>query len=222
MPGSEILIGSSLQVNKIDINRSLSSLTTTAGVSLDDILRRCGDLGRFQWTHFFFINLIGMSAGIVSFYYVFAAATPDHRCRLPDEIWPNDTLYSPVNRVHDELVARYVATAPQRNKWNTCTYYPSGNRNETAVECPYGWVYDRSTFGYTFTEEANFVCEREARKSWLATLMQCGGFSLLIIGSLADRYGRKRLAVLVTLLLFSTCLLTQILMQWTPMTVQTK
>ena len=214
MPASEILIGRSRQVNKIDINRSLSSLTTTAaGISLDDILRRCGDRGRFQCVHFFFMNLIGMSAGIVSFYYVFALATPDHRCRLPNEIWPNDTLYRTVDRVHDGLVARYVST---------CSYYPSGNRNESAVECPHGWVYDRSTFGYTFTEEANFVCERESQKSWLATLMQCGGFSLLIIGSLADRYGRKRLVVLVTLLLFSTCLLTQILMQWTPMTVQTK
>jgi MFS family permease len=90
------------------------------------------------------------------------------------------------------------------------------------VNCPNGWVYDRSIFGYTFTEEANFVCQNESKKSWLATVVQFAGFLLLIIGSLADKYGRKKIIVIVTILLFFTCLVTQIIMQWIPMTVQTK
>ena len=94
--------------------------------------------------------------------------------------------------------------------------YTIANRNDTLVSCPNGWVYDRSVFGYTFTEEANLVCSSEPTKSWLATLFQCGGFSLLIVGSLADKYGRKKLTVIVTILLIVICAITQILLQWLP------
>jgi hypothetical protein len=163
------------------------------------------------------MNLIAMSAGIVSFYYVFGAAEPDHRCRLPVNIWPNDTQYNSINQTHEIYLNNYIPKTKDGKKWEKCVRY-----NDTLINCPNGWVYDRSIFGYTFTEEANFVCQNESKKSWLATVMQCGGFSLLIIGSLADKYGRRKITVIVTILLFFTCLSTQIIMQWIPMTVKTK
>ena len=45
----------------------LSSLTTINDPSFESTLRKCGDFGRFQWMHFFFINLLTMSGGLVSF-----------------------------------------------------------------------------------------------------------------------------------------------------------
>ncbi|CAF4507366.1 unnamed protein product [Rotaria magnacalcarata] len=83
------IIKSELHADPIDINTSIS-LLASAPISLDIILQKCGDLGRFQLFHYFFINLISMSAAVVGFYYVFAAANIDHRCRLPDNVWPND------------------------------------------------------------------------------------------------------------------------------------
>jgi hypothetical protein len=168
------------------------------------------------------MNIIGMSAGVISFYYVFGAAEPDHRCRLPVNIWPDDTQYNSINRTHEIYLNNYIPKTKDGKKWEKCVVYTTDNRNDTPVNCPNGWVYDRSIFGYTFTEEANFVCQNKSQKSWLATAMQCGGFSLLIIGSLADKYGRKKITVIVTILLFFTCLLTQIIMQWIPMTVKMK
>jgi hypothetical protein len=163
-----------------------------------------------------------MSAGVVSFYYVFGAAEPDHRCRLPPNLWKDDASYYPINQTHRHYINTYIPKTTDGNKWGRCVRYAEDNRSKTSVGCPHGFVYDRAVFGYTFTEEANLVCQHESKKSWLATVFQCGGFSLLIIGSLADRYGRKKITVIVNILLFSTCLLSQIIMQWVPMTVQTK
>ncbi|CAF3966181.1 unnamed protein product [Adineta steineri] len=211
-----------LHTEQIDINTSLSSLPTTT-ISLDSILKKCGDLGRFQYVHFFFINLIAMSAGVIGFYYVFAAADPEHRCRLPPTIWPNDTSYYPINRTHEIFINSYIPKTKDGHKWEKCVRYTTGNLNDTLDICRDGWAYDQSIFGYTFTEEANLVCSSEPKKSWLATLMQCGGFSLLIIGSFGDRYGRKRITAIVTILLLIVCLITQVMIQWlTTMTVETK
>jgi hypothetical protein len=163
-----------------------------------------------------------MSAGIMGFYYVFAAAEPEHRCRLPTAVWPDDTHYYPINRTHEILINSYIPKTKDGKKWEKCIRNTTGNFNDTQVYCPNGWAYDRSIFGYTFTEEANLVCNREPLKSWLATLMQCGGFSLFLIGSLADQHGRKKIIAVITILLFVTCLITQTVIQWVPMTTEAK
>jgi hypothetical protein len=172
--------------------------------------------------HYFFLNLIPVSAGIVYFYYIFGAAEPDHRCRLPENIWLNDTQYKPINRTHEIYINNYIPKTKDGKKWEKCVRYTRENINETLVNCPNGWIYDRTIFGYTFTEEADFVCQNQSQKSWLATVLQFGGFSVLIIGILADKYGRKKIAIIVTILVFCICLITQIIIQWIPMTVKTK
>ncbi|CAF0957226.1 unnamed protein product [Adineta ricciae] len=210
-----------LHVEKTDVNRSLSSLTPTIN-SLDNILRKCGDFGRFQLIHYFFMNWISMSFGITSFYYVFGAAEAEHRCRLPHHIWPNDTQYNPVDKMHEMYINKYIPKDVSGQKWEKCVQYSAGNTNDTLVSCLNGWVYDRSVFGYTFTEEANFVCEYQARRSWLAVAIQSSGFSLLIIGSLADKYGRKKMIVIISIILSVTCFLTQIILRWMSITIKMK
>ena len=120
------------------------------------------------------------------------------------------------------LLISYIPKTKDGTTWEQCIRYTTGNLNDTFVNCPNGWAYDRSIFGYTFTEDANFVCNDQPIKSLLAILMQCGGFALLILGSFADRYGRKKIITVITIFLFITCLITQALMQWLPMTVETR
>ncbi|CAF3343982.1 unnamed protein product [Rotaria sp. Silwood2] len=210
-----------LHVEPVNIHTSLSSLSTT-DISLDSILRKCGDFGRFQIIHYFFLIIMTMCASIVSFYYVFGAAKPDHRCRLPINVWPDDTQYSPINKTHEIYINNYIPKTNDEKKWEKCVRYMTSNMNDTLINCPNGWVYDRSVFGYTFTEEANFVCQNESKRSWIATTLQCSSFLLLIIGSLADKYGRKKMIVIVTIILFFTSLITQIIMQCIPMTIKAK
>ncbi|CAF3252647.1 unnamed protein product [Rotaria socialis] len=215
------IIKSELHADPIDINTSISPLAS-APISLDTILQKCGDLGRFQLFHYFFINLISVSAAVVGFYYVFAAADIDHRCRLAENVWPNDNQYHPINKKHEILINLYIPKTADGKKWEECVRYLNGTINDTLVTCPNGWAYDRSIFGYTFTEEANLVCGSQPKKSWIATLMQCGGFALLFIGSFADKFGRKKTIATVSIILFIICLITQIMIQWIPMSINVK
>ena len=175
-------------------------------------MKKCGDFHRFQFVHYIFLNLFSIYASIVAFYYVFAAAEPDHRCRLFDNIWLNDNQYYPINRTHEIYIRKYL----DKNCFRRFV------DNQIRQTCANDTIYDRSIFGYTFTEEANLICENKSRKSWLATAAQCAGFLSIIIGTLADKYGRKRLIILLTIPSFCICFLTQIILQWIPLTVDSK
>ncbi|CAF3814538.1 unnamed protein product [Rotaria sordida] len=52
--------------------------------------------------------MIEFSAGIVSLYYVYGAAEPEHRCRLPSQIWPNDNQFNPINAQHEACLRQYI------------------------------------------------------------------------------------------------------------------
>lgn len=193
---------------------------TSTAITLDDVVRRCGDIGRFQWFHYFFLNTIAISSGMVSLYYVFGAAEPEHRCRLPFSLRPNDTQFNPTDTTYLNLLHEYIPM--ENNKWDQCHLWNSTNDNTTLMDCSNGWVFDRNIFGLTFTEAASLVCRRKPKKSWLATLVQTAGFLLIIIGTLADRFGRKAMIISVSLLLLIICFSMQIAMQWIPMSIDVK
>ena len=158
----------------------------------------------------------------MGFFYVFGAADPNHRCRLPESVWPDDTHYYPINETHRRLIDAYIPKISNSTDWEKCLRHAIAYANDTLINCPNGWAYDRSVFGFTFTEEANFVCNRESDKSWLATMLQSGGFSLFIIGPFADRYGRRKITVIVTVFLLLVCLITQVLIQWISMSLDAR
>jgi hypothetical protein len=129
-------------------------------ISLENVLRRCGDFGRFQFIHFFFLNLITIVSGITTYYYVFGVAEPSFRCRLPSNIWPHDDQFKPINNTHQLLIETWLSSSSKCDDINgsICSDF----------------VYDQSVFGRTFTEDANFVCRNAVKKTWLATLYQIG------------------------------------------------
>ena len=196
------------------------TLTVPTTVSLDSVIHQCGGLGRFQWFQYFFLNLIQMSAGLAAFYYVYAAAEPDHRCRLPSSIWPNDDQYNPINSTYKLLLHLYIPT--KDDQWDQCHLFDSTQMNKTLIECPDGWVFDRSVYGLTFTEAIGLVCQGQPKKSLLATVLQSAGFLVFIFGMSADRFGRKRTSLSASVLLLAICLITQIAMQWIPMSINLK
>ncbi|CAF1001300.1 unnamed protein product, partial [Rotaria sordida] len=84
------------------------------------------------------------------------------------------------------------------------------------------FVYDRSVFGRTFTEEANLVCHNAVKRTWLSTLYQVGGFVVLVTGTMSDKVGRRKMIQILTILLFLVPLLTEILLQTITMSVNAK
>jgi hypothetical protein len=129
-------------------------------ISMENVLRKCGDFGRYQFIHYTFLNLICISGGIFSFYYVFGVAEPSFRCRLPSNVWPDNDQFELINSTHQLLVDTWISSTSKCNTINgsKCTDF----------------VYDRSVFGRTFTEDSNFVCDNAVKKTWLATAYQLG------------------------------------------------
>ena len=130
-------------------------------ISLENVLRRCGDFGRFQLLHYVFLSLLSIGTGVTNYYYVFGVAQPSFRCRLSPLIWPYDDSFEPINETHRELLDSWNLSSPCDNHdGSPCTTY----------------VYDRSVFGRTFTEDANFICGNALRRTWLSTSYQAGGY----------------------------------------------
>ena len=130
------------------------------GISLENVIRRCGDLGSFQIIHYIFLNLITLGSGITTYYYVFGVAEPSYRCRLPSNLWPYDEHYHVVNDTHQYLISQGQQTS-KCNDFNgsLCRQF----------------LYDRSVFGRTFTEEGDYICRNALKKTWLSTMYQVGG-----------------------------------------------
>jgi hypothetical protein len=129
-------------------------------ISLENVLRRCGDFGLYQWIHFVFLCILNFSSGMTGFYYVFGLADPPFRCRLPSDIWPDDNQYKPINETHQYLLDNYLL------KSSKC-------ENANGSQCN-DFLFDRSVYGRTFTEEAQFICNTALTKTWLSTIHAIG------------------------------------------------
>ena len=132
----------------------------TVEISLENVIRHCGDFGRYQLIHYIFLNLICIASGVNAFYYVFGVAEPSFRCRLPSNIWPHEDRFQSVNETHQHLIDTWSSPASKCDGIN-------------GSECT-DFVYDRSVFGKTFTEYSNFVCNKAVRRTWLSTAYQLG------------------------------------------------
>ena len=129
-------------------------------VSLESVIRQCGDFHRFQFIHYIFLCTLGLSSGITGFYYVFGLAEPQFRCRLAQEIWPNDDQFQFYNKTHESLV-------------NQHGYVISQCEDNNGIRCN-SFVYDQSVYGKTFTEEADYICGDAIQKTWISTAYQIG------------------------------------------------
>ncbi len=129
-------------------------------ISLENVLRRCGDFGRYQLIHYIFLNLICIGTGINAFFYVFGVAEPAFRCQLPSNIWSDKDQFEFINDTHQLLV----------DTWISSTSKCDGINGSKCAD----FVYDRSVFGRTFTEDSNFVCDNAVKRTWLSTAYQIG------------------------------------------------
>jgi hypothetical protein len=129
-------------------------------ISLENVIKRCGDFNRFQLLHYIFLSLLNFSSGVTGFYYVFGLAEPKFRCQLPSNVWPNDDQFNSYNISHSLLLDQFQYSTSKCKDINgsTCSSF----------------VYDRSVFGRTFTEDAGYICDDSIQKTWLSTAYQIG------------------------------------------------
>lgn len=129
-------------------------------VSLENIIKRCGDFNRYQLIHYIFLSLLNFSSGMTGFYYVFGLAEPFFRCQLPADVWPDDNQYQSYNSTHSRFLEHFQ-------------YSQSKCEGVNGTLCD-SFVYDRSVYGRTFTEEAGYLCGNSLKKTWLSTAYQIG------------------------------------------------
>jgi hypothetical protein len=174
--------------------------TNAIDITLEQVIEECGSMGRYQYLHYFFLTFFPIATGIFNFYYVFGGAEPVHTCDVSHEISTKIVVYA-----------------------DKCSYLVKENFNESMEILPCTkWIYDRSVFGQTFTEEANFVCRYSVYRSFVATALQIGAMLIFFTGQLTDVIGRRLSIRLLVALLLITSVITQGLIQFIPMSINLK
>ncbi|POI31138.1 hypothetical protein CIB84_005111 [Bambusicola thoracicus] len=185
--------------------------------TLDDILEHIGEFDRFQKQTFFILCLLSAAFTPVYVGVVFFGFTPEHHCFSPGVVELSQrcgwSLEEQLNHTIPEWGSHGAAYSSRCSRyevdWNatgvSCTD-PLGSLvgNWSSVPlgpCQDGWVYDYP--GTSIVTEFNLVCE----DSWKLDLFQSSvnvGFFIgsMIIGYIADRFGRK-LCLLITVLINS-------------------
>ncbi|XP_062954070.1 solute carrier family 22 member 1 [Cynocephalus volans] len=182
--------------------------------TVDDILEQVGEFGCFQKQAFLTLCLLSLVFAPIYVGIVFLGFTPDHRCLSPGVAelshrcgW---SLAEELNYTVPGLGAADEAFLRQCRRyevdWNQSTLSCqdplaglAANRSHLPLgPCRDGWVYD--TPGSSIVTEFDLVCA----DAWKVDLFQScvnAGFFLgsLVIGYVADRFGRK-LCLLVTAL----------------------
>ncbi|XP_052815895.1 organic cation transporter protein-like [Mya arenaria] len=172
-------------------------------MKFDDILRELGEFGFYQKRLYFLLCIPAISVGCYMMMNIVLLYTPEHRCQLPDDVYPNDT-WMIQSEEHERLVAMYVPPDTEYT-YDRCNLYQgmgdsprvgpgAGNitHNGTLTRCS-KWVYSREVFKESFTSAQNFVCEDALKTSHIQLAYY---FGVLVgdlgFGLLADIIGRKK------------------------------
>ncbi|XP_032089801.1 solute carrier family 22 member 6-A-like [Thamnophis elegans] len=171
-----------------------------------ELLDQIGGMGRFQILQVTLLVIPILLTATHNLLQNFSAGIPDHHCRVrlvhnngtdarpnrtqmptgEEDLWgiPKDASGQP------EKCLRFVA--PEGPPLNASAEV-GGNGTGTATEpCKDGWVYDRSIFANTIIMEWDLVCNRKTRRQMAQSIYMGGVLAgALILGSLADRFGRK-------------------------------
>ncbi|XP_071444216.1 organic cation transporter protein [Hetaerina americana] len=150
---------------------------------LEQMMGLLGEFGPYQMRQFVLLLFAGGTAGVHMLSLVFVAATPDHRCLIPDIENKTTALFN------SSEAADYIPRT-ESGGMDMCHYY---GPNETLLTCN-DWVYDKTYHVSSRAIEWDFVCSRR----WMGAVAQSaymfGVFTgAVVLGSLADRYGRKKI-----------------------------
>lgn len=166
---------------------------------LEEMMSHLGEFGKYQAWQFGLHIIAGLTAGLHMMTLTTVAAVPEHKCLLPLDLG-NTTLklldstfpaqqwnQSAINQssIHQSA---FFHPGPRTIPGDTCSYLDENNNTRTCS----AWIYNTTYYQSSRGIEWNFVCSRK----WMGAVAQStymfGVFAgAVILGSMADKYGRK-------------------------------
>lgn len=152
--------------------------------------------GKYQCLIFCLVGLLTTMSAFGAYESVFTDALPEFRCKLP--MLENDT-YEIFSSEQQRLVDLYIPPGKGHVTYDGCHLYNTTTHNRSETECNQ-WVYSKKYYDQTIVTEWNLVCDNVTLKGYFKSIFFAGTFAVIIIGMLADRYGRKRTAYIFIVL----------------------
>uniref|UniRef100_A0A673UC84 Solute carrier family 22 member 4 n=1 Tax=Suricata suricatta TaxID=37032 RepID=A0A673UC84_SURSU len=166
----------------------------------DEVTAFLGEWGPFQRLIFFLLSASIIPNGFNGMSVVFLAATPEHRCRVPDtanlsRAWRNHSI--PLRLQDGREVphsCRRYRLAAMAN-FSALGLEPGRDVDLEQLEqesCLDGWEFSQDIYLSTIVTEWNLVCEDDWKAPLTISLFFVGVLvGSFVSGQLSDRFGRK-------------------------------
>ncbi|TRY71792.1 hypothetical protein TCAL_01051 [Tigriopus californicus] len=123
------------------------------------------------------------------------------KCFLPEQIQPDGAMGFDSCAI---LIPKGMSneTFWTMDQWNK-QLCPGNSTLEdsTTISCSRGWKYDRADFSETAPSQNDWVCDKAEHVPNLFTIGTMGGiFGMFLLGYCSDRFGRKSIFLLTTIL----------------------
>ncbi|XP_029798226.1 solute carrier family 22 member 4 isoform X2 [Suricata suricatta] len=168
----------------------------------DEVTAFLGEWGPFQRLIFFLLSASIIPNGFNGMSVVFLAATPEHRCRVPDtanlsRAWRNHSI--PLRLQDGREVphsCRRYRLAAMAN-FSALGLEPGRDVDLEQLEqesCLDGWEFSQDIYLSTIVTEWSLVCEDDWKTPLTSSLFFMGVlFGSFVSGQLSDRFGRKNI-----------------------------
>ncbi|XP_049599286.1 solute carrier family 22 member 6 [Syngnathus scovelli] len=179
-------------------------------MAFGDLLEQVGSTGRFQILHVTLLSIPVLLMASHNLLQNFVAAVPPHYCSAhanisQQQLSPQEilTVTVPLDQTgKHQSCRRYVAPQWHLLDTNATLKYQEELDDISLQECTDGWSYNMTGMTSSIIAEWDLVCDLRSLKQMGQTVYMGGVLvGSIVLGSLADKFGRRILLIISHLLM---------------------